>query len=89
MTPERWTFTVEAVGPGAPAVCRVRRLLKHMWRTHRLRCVAVGEVPTDGTTGGAVPGNVAGGPAPEILGPSGKLDNSCGHRMPNDGLVNL
>lgn len=43
--PSRWTFTVEAVGPGAPTVCRVRRLLKAAWRAYGLRALEVKELP--------------------------------------------
>lgn len=51
MKTTQFTLTLEAAPsePGTPdAGVRLRRLLKELWRTHRLRCVAMTEAPQPG-----------------------------------------
>ncbi len=40
----RWSITVYACGDGPPAEVRLKRVLKHLWRTHGLRCTAITRV---------------------------------------------
>lgn len=42
--PGRWRLVLQAEGNGPPAVCRIRRALKWLLRTHGLRCVEATEL---------------------------------------------
>lgn len=52
MSAERWAFSFEPVEGGhVPAVCRVRRMLKHARRVCGLRAMLISDKPTPTQTG--------------------------------------